>query len=372
MASIELRDISHSYDAEKKGRWFRKAEPSEENWSVTDLSITWEDGSANALLGPSGCGKTTLLNLISGIIKPTRGRVYFDGKDVTDLSPEERHLAQVFQFPVVYDSMDVFGNLAFPLRNDGWAEKLVAQRVEEIALLLDLKADLKRGMASLTPAEKQKISLGRGLVRPNTAAVLLDEPLTVIDPKQQWELRRKLRLVQRQLKMTMIYVTHDQHEALTFADRTTVMSKGRISQTGTPEELHNDPASPFIGFFIGSPGMNILDCAMKDGQLDFGAFSLPATPGIIARIGSRDGGFQFGIRPESIEVSAVRREGWAALTLITAENIGAYKVFTLEKDGVRIKARVPEIVESAEGSTVWVTFPEGQAKLFVGEARIDK
>jgi glycerol transport system ATP-binding protein len=372
MASIELKDLSHSYGSGLFKIKKKKAPTDENGFAIENLNIRWEHGSANALLGPSGCGKTTLLNVISGLIRPTGGQVLFDGKDVTRQSAQERHIAQVFQFPVIYDSMDVYGNLAFPLRNDGWKEAEIKERVREIAATLELDDFLHHSVAKLTPAKKQKIALGRGLVRPKTAAVLLDEPLTVIDPKQQWDLRRKLRVVQRQLKLTMIYVTHDQHEALTFADQVTVMSGGRISQTGTPEELHSDPASPFVGFFIGSPGMNILDCAFKGEELDFGVFRLPVSAALRGKLSAHAGPFKFGIRPEAVAVSLERREGWHTAQLLTVEETGAYKILTLEIGSLRLKARVPELMAAWEGTQVWLSFPEAFAKVFKDERRIDK
>lgn len=372
MASIELVGMWHSYEAGKRKGWFKpKEECPDGSYCITDLNIKWEDGSANALLGPSGCGKTTLLNVISGLIRPTRGKVLFDGKDVTALSPEERHIAQVFQFPVTYESMDVYQNLSFPLKNDGWAAAKIDTRVKEIIALLDMGEIAHRGMAKLTPADKQKVSLGRGLVRPNTAAVLLDEPLTVIDPKQQWDLRRRLRQVQRQLKLTMIYVTHDQHEALTFADNITVMSQGRISQTGSPEELHSNPANPFIGFFIGSPGMNLLDCSLKGEDLDFGGFSMPVVPRLKVKLAGCGGSCKLGIRPESVEISFEAKKGWPEFSLLTVENMGAYKVLTLESGARRIKSRIPESAAVTEGAKLWIRFPEEHVKIFKDDIRID-
>ena len=373
MATIELKNLSHSYGSGLfKIKKKKKGQSEENGFAINDLNLRWEDGSANALLGPSGCGKTTLLNIISGLIHPTGGQILFNDNDVTRQTAEQRHIAQVFQFPVIYDSMDVYGNLAFPLRNDGWKEAEIKERVREIAATLELTDFLHSSVAKLTPADKQKICLGRGLVRPKIAAVLLDEPLTVIDPKQQWDLRRKLRLVQRQLKLTMIYVTHDQHEALTFADHVTVMSEGSVSQTGTPEELHSDPASPFVGFFIGSPGMNILDCTLQGEALDFGEFRLPLSPGLRARLAAHPGPFKYGIRPEAVEVSTERREGHQQFQLLTVEETGAYKILTLEAGRLRIKARVAELMAAREGTPAWVSFPEEFVKVFKDNRRIDK
>ena len=249
MARIDLVDLAHSYGGEHAPT---------ESFALKPVTMTWRQGGAYALLGPSGCGKTTLLNLISGIITPTRGKILFDGADVTPLSTQKRNIAQVFQFPVIYDTMTVGQNLAFPLKNRGVPKAEIDKRVADIARLLDLTPDLRRKATRLTADAKQKISLGRGLVRSDVAAILFDEPLTVIDPELKWQLRSKLKALHRELDLTMIYVTHDQTEALTFADTVVVMHDGRVVQSGTPAELFEKPAHTFVGYFIGSPGMNIV------------------------------------------------------------------------------------------------------------------
>src|SRR5260221_338234 len=252
MARIDLVDLAHSYGG-------NDAAP--ESFALKPVSMTWRQGGAYALLGPSGCGKTTLLNLISGIVAPSRGKILFDGADITPLSTQKRNIAQVFQFPVIYDTMTVGQNLAFPLKNRGVPKADVDARVKEIGDLLDLTPYLNRKATRLTADAKQKISLGRGLVRSDVAAVLFDEPLTVIDPELKWQLRSKLKALHRDLDLTMIYVTHDQTEALTFADTVVVMHDGRVVQIGTPAELFDKPAHTFVGYFIGSPRMNIVPAA---------------------------------------------------------------------------------------------------------------
>src|SRR5262245_15525865 len=177
MARIELQGIAHSYT---------NTPGSERDFAVKPLDLIWEDGGAYALLGPSGCGKTTLLGIISGLLRPTQGSIWMDGRDVTQLAPSRRNVAQVFQFPVIYDTMTVFDNLAFPLRNRGVSESETRTRVERVAEILDLRADLARRASGLPGDLKQRISLGRGLVRKDVAAILLDEPLTVIDPHLRW------------------------------------------------------------------------------------------------------------------------------------------------------------------------------------------
>ena len=245
MARIKLDQLRHSYVADPQR---------EEDWALKTLNIEFADGGAFALLGPSGCGKTTLLNLISGLLRPTKGRILFDGRDVTDESPEQRNIAQVFQFPVIYDTMTVYNNLAFPLRNRGVAEAEVDRRVHEIAGMLELEATLQKRAAGLTADGKQKISLGRGLVRSDVNVIMFDEPLTVIDPHLKWVLRSKLKELHQRIRRTMIYVTHDQTEALTFADQVVVMKDGEVVQIGSPVELFEKPKHTFVGHFIGSPG----------------------------------------------------------------------------------------------------------------------
>lgn len=367
MAGLELRDLAHSYRATPLPS---DAGTEDEAFAVRNVNLRWEAGSAAALLGPSGCGKTTILNVISGLIHPTQGQVLIDGEDVTDLPPQQRRIAQVFQFPVVYDTISVAANLAFPLRNAGVSRTECAGRVAEIAELLDLTEVLNVSAGKISQADKQKVSLGRGLVRKDTAAILLDEPLTVIDPKEKYVLRRKLRQVQRELNITMIYVTHDQHEALTFADSVTVLDRGHVVQVGSPAELHADPATPFVGYFIGSPGMNLLDCTFRNGLLDFGRFSRKLTGDAAARLGDRERGLRLGIRPEFVQTVRTERQGWTRMDVQLVENMGTHKLLTLEVDGLAIRSRAPDDMSVSEGDSVWVDFPEDRIKVFEGDRKI--
>src|SRR6201991_86832 len=254
MARIEL-DLAHAYRPDPKA---------DDDYALLPLKMTFDDGGAYALLGPSGCGKTTLLNIVSGLVKPSQGSVKYDGVDVTARTPQQRNIAQVFQFPVIYDTMTVAENLAFPLRNRGVPADRIRQRVGRIAEMLELSGQLDPRPAGLAADAKQKISLGRGLVREDVSAVLFDEPLTVIDPHLKWQLRRKLKQIHHELKLTLVYVTHDQVEALTFADQVVVMTRGRAVQVGSADQLFERPQHTFVGHFIGSPGMNLL--AARSGE----------------------------------------------------------------------------------------------------------
>jgi glycerol transport system ATP-binding protein len=316
------------------------------------------------LLGPSGCGKTTLLNIISGLIHPSEGRVLFNGKDMTELPTERRNIAQVFQFPVIYDTMTVFDNLAFPLRNRGVAEAEVRVRVQQVAEMLELSADLKRRASGLAADAKQKISLGRGLVRKDVAAILFDEPLTVIDPHLKWILRRKLKQIHHEFKLTLIYVTHDQTEALTFADRVVVMFEGRIVQIGTPQQLFEDPAHVFVGHFIGSPGMNLLPCQIDGNAALVDGISIPLAPAYAERARAAGGAVQLGIRPEFVRYSTEHHAQAVAANIRSVEDLGNAKILTAQLGGHTLKVKVSED-ENAVTGLGWLSFPERRTKLYI-------
>jgi glycerol transport system ATP-binding protein len=329
MAQIQLIDLGHSYEPESSpSRTDRAGEA--RSWALKPMTMTWNDGGAYALLGPSGCGKTTLLNIISGLLQPTRGRILFDERDVTALAPEARNIAQVFQFPIVYDTMTVFENLAFPLRNRRWSTADVRKRVQDISAILELDADLDRRARGLSAEAKQKISLGRGLVRPDVAAVLFDEPLTVIDPHLKWLLRRKLKQIHQELRISLIYVTHDQTEALTFADRVVVMTHGEVVQVGTAEELFEVPAHRFVGEFIGTPGMNFLDC-IWDGRsarvtgiaVETASTTHPASKESLA----------IGVRPEYVQIVNGPGPNCLPVHIASVRDVGVSTMVELEIGG---------------------------------------
>lgn len=299
MASIHLKNLGHRYAASDAG--------SDNPYALNPLDQVWEDGGAYALLGPSGCGKTTLLNIISGLLRPSEGRVLFDGEDVTDLSTARRNIAQVFQFPVVYDTLTVAENLAFPLRNRGMESTTIEARVAETLTMLGLEGRANERARSLNADDKQKISLGRGLVRTDVRAILFDEPLTVIDPHLKWQLRTELKKIHERFSHTMIYVTHDQTEALTFADKVVVMNAGSILQVGTPEQLFDRPRHTFVGTFIGSPGMNVLRCTFDGEAAVVDGVKLPLDEATITAAHARGlatsgVSLEVGVRPESLLV----------------------------------------------------------------------
>lgn len=338
MAKITLDDLRHAYGPNPERP---------EDYALQQLDITFEDGGAYALLGPSGCGKTTLLNIISGLLTPSHGKVLFDDKDVTGLAPDERHIAQVFQFPVVYDTMSVYDNLAFPLRNRSVPEADIDKKVREIAAMIDLEDTLMNRASRLTADGKQKISLGRGLVRSDVNVIMFDEPLTVIDPHLKWQLRSKLKELHQRVKRTMIYVTHDQTEALTFADKVVVMNVGQVVQIGTPVELFETPGHEFVGHFIGSPGMNILDCEVKGGQAFLHGQPVPTSNASAVKDGA-EGPLRLGIRPEFVTLS--ENDGIAA-DVVKVSDSGRYQIVETRVGDAPVKLLVNEGVEIPTGRT---------------------
>jgi glycerol transport system ATP-binding protein len=325
MARIDL-DLAHSYRPDPKD---------DADYALLPLKMAFADGGAYALLGPSGCGKTTMLNIVSGLVRPSQGQVRFDGVDVTERTPQQRNIAQVFQFPVIYDTMTVAENLAFPLRNRGVAADRIKARVGQVAEMLELSAQLDQRAAGLSADAKQKISLGRGLVREDVSAVLFDEPLTVIDPHLKWQLRRKLKQIHHELRLTLIYVTHDQVEALTFADQVVVMTRGRAVQIGSAEQLFERPQHMFVGHFIGSPGMNFLPASVVSGA--------PA------------GAVTLGVRPEYVRLVAAGSSGALAARVQQVQDIGTYWLLTARLGEATVRARLATDAPMPPiGSEVWL------------------
>ncbi|MGP4099292.1 ABC transporter ATP-binding protein [Nonomuraea sp. KM90] len=351
MADIRLEGVGHSYDG---GR----------TWAVKPMTWTWRGSRAYALLGPSGCGKTTLLNIISGLITPTVGRIFLDDRDVTGVPTAGRNIAQVFQFPVLYEEMSVYDNLAFPLRNRKVPKPEIDQRVRQVSQLLGLDQVLNRRSRRLDPGRQQIVSLGRGLVRSQVAAVLLDEPLTVVDPTLKWTLRSKLKEIHRDTGHTLIYVTHDQTEALTFADEVVVLNDGEIVQAGQPAELFLSPAHEFVGHFIGSPGMNMLPAeivgdVVRIGQADVGAILEPLPPGPV----------RIGVRPEFVLVTGALTSPGVPAQVVGVDRMGAYDLVHTVVGEHQVIAKTEAGSAHEPGAVEFLHFPADRTFLFRDKVR---
>ena len=359
MATIELCDIAHTYEPDADDPTF----------ALKALNLVWKDGGTYALLGPSGCGKTTMLNIISGLIRSTRGKILFDGVDFSQLPTTKRNIAQVFQFPVIYTLMSVQENLEFPLvcRKIPQSERI--RRVNEVAELLNLKDKLKRPARKLAADEKQLISLGRGLVRNDVSALLMDEPLTVIDPQLKFEIRRKLKQINEHYGLTMVYVTHDQNEAMTFADTIVVMNDGEVIQTGTPQELYNRPETSYVGYFIGSPAMNFIKCKLADNQLQTAGGMIPVPPGM--SIPANIQNLKIGIRPRHVQFTNSDNAEAIKGQIQLLQEFGNARVATvrIKEEMMRVKLNYGAEVPTGD---VWLVLPEENLCVYADEKLVNR
>jgi len=365
MARIEIVDVAHSYDQAGAGRT-PDAEPI---YALKRLNLVWEDGKTYALLGPSGCGKTTMLNIISGLIRPTTGRLLFDGVDVTDKTTAERNIAQVFQFPVIYTTMTVAQNLAFPLVCKKFPSAEISKRVDGVAALLGLTELMRQPAKRLTADQKQLVSLGRGLVRNDVSAILLDEPLTVIDPQMKFDVRRKLKQINREFGTTMVFVTHDQTEAMTFAEEVVVMKDGEVMQQGSPQELFERPDTLFVGYFIGSPPMNSLRAEFHDGALvrpdtSFRREGITPEP---------DAEFHIGFRAEFVKLGAPEAGDFCVAEIVRVDYLGVETVIAAQlPDGRTIRAKKAGAFAGRPGDRVGISISDTLIHVYRNGRRLER
>ncbi len=269
--------------------------------AISDLSLKVQKGSFTALLGPSGCGKSTLLRMIAGLEEISAGQCFIDSVDVTDLPPPQRRIAMVFQSYALYPHMTVRQNIAFSLSIAGASRKAQNERALEVAKILQLEPYLDRRPAELSGGQRQRVAIGRALVR-KPEVFLFDEPLSNLDAKLRVQMRLELARLHAELATTMIYVTHDQTEAMTLADLIVVLDKGTISQVGSPLDLYNHPANKFVAAFIGSPSMNFFGVEVTDAA-GAGSATVALPGGKTARVRVRNGAppagpVELGVRPE--------------------------------------------------------------------------
>lgn len=272
--------------------------------AVDNVNLTVMDGEFVVYLGPSGCGKTTTLRCIAGLVKATSGDVLFGGQRVNDRSASERNIAMVFQFVSLYPHLKIRENIVFPLKARGIARAEIARKLDWVMGVFKLGDDLDRYPSALPPGARQKVALARAVIR-EPAVLLLDEPLSAIDEQFREEMRWELGHLQRELGVTTVYVTHDQREAMSLADRIVLMSEGRIVQVGTPDQIFLDPQSVFAGQFIGSPSMNLIDLEPVDGGLrlgDSGVTLTPARNGIPDWAISSKRKLKLGVRPLNVHL----------------------------------------------------------------------
>lgn len=319
--------------------------------SLSGVDLEIPGGRFTAVLGPSGCGKSTLLRLIAGLDAPTAGRIRFAGEDVTAAPPAARRLAMVFQSYALFPHLTAAENIIFGLRVEKLSRAERDARLAETAELLGLAACLDRRPAMLSGGQQQRVALGRAVISRRDIC-LMDEPLSNLDARLRDEMRREIRALQRRLGMTMLYVTHDQTEALTMADRIVLMNAGKVEQVGAPQQIHARPATPFAARFIGAPPMNLLPASAFGERLA----GLPES-------------LRIGIRPEALVPAA---EGPLACTVESAEFLGdAVLVEARGRGGAPLLARLSPDLAPAPGARLRFGFAPGALHLFDGETRVE-
>jgi multiple sugar transport system ATP-binding protein len=321
------------------------------------LDLEVSDGCFLAMLGPSGCGKTTALRLLAGLEAPTSGRIHIGERDVTDLPPKDRDVAMVFQSYALYPHKSVAENIAYPLRVRKVSKAKRAQQAREVAQLLGIEELLDRQPRQLSGGQRQRVALARAIVR-HPRVFLMDEPLSNLDAQLRAHMRIELKRLQRELRVTTLYVTHDQVEAMTMADLIAVIRDGRLQQVGTPAEIYGKPANLFVATFCGSPPMNILDGEVADGSFrhESGAIALsvPAQPGR-ARLG---------FRPEHASLVEAGRRGALAGEIYVVEPLGNETLVTVKAAESLINLRAPAGFDRPIGEPCAVEPELGRLNLF--------
>lgn len=331
--------------------------------AVAPFDLTIEDGEFLVLVGPSGCGKTTMLRMLAGLEMPSGGRIFVDEKDITDCEPKDRDIAMVFQNYALYPHMTVYDNMAYALKLRKLAKPKIAEAVGKAAAMLGLTALLKRYPRQLSGGQQQRVALGRAIVR-HPKVFLMDEPLSNLDAKLRVQTRAELIQLHSELKATVVYVTHDQVEAMTMGTRIVIMKDGVIQQVGKPIELYQKPANCFVAGFIGSPPMQFLSGSIikKHDQISFeGAGFQLALHGECQITGE----VYLGIRPENLVVrSADQSEGFAGKVCVV-ENIGSEAIIHFAVGSEKIAAKIPVPQTLPEiGETVFVTPGSGILHVF--------
>jgi multiple sugar transport system ATP-binding protein len=288
MANVWLRNLTKKFDKVV---------------AVNNVNLEIADREFVVLVGPSGCGKTTTLRMIAGLEEITEGEIYIKGRLVNKLAPKDRNIAMVFQSYALYPHMKVFDNMAFGLKMRKVPKEDVKERVQKAAQILGIEALLARKPRQLSGGQRQRVALGRAIVR-NPEVFLFDEPLSNLDAKLRLQMRTELKKLHERLQATVVYVTHDQVEAMTMGDRIVVMKDGVVHQVGNPLELYNRPENLFVAGFIGSPAMNFIPCRLLQEDslffIDTGDFSIPLPDRIASKLDFSENEFVFGIRPEDI------------------------------------------------------------------------
>ncbi|NHC46696.1 ABC transporter ATP-binding protein [Motilibacter aurantiacus] len=332
--------------------------------AVEHLDLSIGQGELFVMLGPSGCGKTTTLRAIAGLERQSSGDIRIGDKLVNDLPPAERDIAMVFQFYALYPHLRARDNIAFPLRAEGVPEPEVKARVADAARMLRLEPLLGRRPNQLSGGEQQRVALARALIR-QPLAFLMDEPLTNLDAELRADMRTQIKHLQQRLGTTMVYVTHDQLEAMSLGDRIAILNKGKLEQVGTPLEVYNRPASLFCAGFIGSPPMNLVDVELADGALRAGGGLSMAPPHGLDR--SRR--LVAGVRPEALELTAPEAVGAIPARVVSEEMLGDETIYVVQTGGSDLRVRMPPTARYGPEAPVGLRHVGGPPPVYDLESR---
>ena len=329
--------------------------------AVNRVSMVIRHGELTCLLGPSGSGKTTMMRMIAGLETPTEGDIYFDEERVTDLPPAERNIAMVFQFPAFYPSLTVYENIAIPLRAEGLSSDEVRKKVMWAAELLGLKEYLDRRYGQLDMGLLQRVSIAKAIVR-NARAFIFDEPLSNLDSKTREVLRGHIKKIHAELGQTMIYVTHDQLDAMMLADRIAILKDGILQQFDTPENIYHRPANKFVAYFIGTPTINFVDATLhvsrEEAYAEIGGQKLDLTPLselLAQKLGEITGEYTLGVRPQFINISLERKPGAMRGVVEVTETMGPSTLVEVRVNDITLRALWEGIFPRGEGDEVWLT-----------------
>jgi len=329
---------------------------------VRELDLTAHDGEFFTFVGPSGCGKSTILNMIAGLEPVSKGRIFFDNAVVNDLTPKERDVAMVFQSYALYPHMTVHKNIAFPLKMKKIPDATIDNEVRRIAELLGLEDLLKRTPKELSGGQRQRVALGRAIIR-RPRVFLMDEPLSNLDARLRVEMRAELKRLHHELKITTIYVTHDQSEALSLSERIAVLDKGEVQQCGTPREVYSKPANIFVGGFIGSPPMNFVHATIRGLdplRIDCQSFIISPQHEITPEHNS----VTVGIRPEDIVVTDKKSENCVEIAVSLVEPAGSFNWIDFVWGNIKMKGTGKLDIDISAGDRAFITFPPDKVTLF--------
>ncbi len=348
MAEVKLQTVTKSYDGKHP--------------VIQPLDVTIHDGEFMVMVGPSGCGKSTLLRMVAGLERVTSGDIWIDSQRVTELEPKDRGIAMVFQNYALYPHMTVEQNMAYGLKIRGMGKEQIRLRVLDAARSLALETLLQRRPRELSGGQRQRVAMGRAIVR-EPAVFLFDEPLSNLDARLRVQMRLELQQLHRRLNTTSLYVTHDQVEAMTLAQRVMVMNNGIMEQIGTPVAVYERPATRFVASFIGSPSMNLLDGAISHDGTHFNSGAQCSLPLAVSKPRWANRHVTLGIRPEHIQLSS-QETGGVPLLVDTLEMLGADNLAHGRWGENTVVVRLPHITRPAPGSTLWLHLPENAIHFF--------